>query len=350
MNDPSSGQPHKRRVRYKGTHPHTFEEKYKELNPEKYAADVEHVISRGDTPAGTHRSICLQEVIDILNPQPGDLAVDATVGYGGHTREILKRIAPGGRLYGLDVDPVELPKTEARLRKEGFTEDQFITIRSNFSALGDILSKRGIPGVDMILADLGVSSMQIDDPRRGFTYKREGPLDMRMNQQEGETVAQLLARLGEAEIAALLKANADEGNAAVIANALAYAQRKAELGTTRSLTKAIRHALTPLGLTDKDITQATRRTYQALRIAVNGELSSLETFLAAIPHCLNPGGRVVILTFHSGEDDRVVRSFEAGKAAGHYAQIQNTEIRGSAEERYSNPRSRSVRVRWAIAP
>jgi 16S rRNA (cytosine1402-N4)-methyltransferase len=346
MDDSPAEEPHKRRVRYKGTHPRTFEEKYKELNPEKYAADVERVIARGDTPAGTHRSICLQETLDILNPQPGEIAVDATLGYGGHSREILKRIRPGGTLYGFDVDPVELPKTEARLRKEGFAPEEFIAIRSNFSSLQEVLSAQGHSCVDLILADLGVSSMQIDDPRRGFTYKREGPLDMRMNQQEGETVAQLLGRLSEEELAAMLEDNADETDAELIARTLV--RNRKELTTTRMLTRVIKFSLLPLGRSDKEITQATRRVYQALRIAVNGELSALETFLAALPHCLKAGGRVVILTFHSGEDKRVMRSFEAFKAAGLYAQASNTEIRGSSEERYSNPRSRSVRVRWAI--
>lgn len=346
MDDSPSDQPHKRRIRYRGNYPRKFEEKYKELNPEKYAADVEHVISRGDTPAGTHRSICLQEVLDILDPQPGQTAVDATLGYGGHTREILKRILPDGRLYGLDVDTAELPKTEERLRKEGFGPEAFIVVRSNFSALPDVLAAQGLAAVDMILADLGVSSMQIDDPRRGFTYKREGPLDMRMDQQRGETVAQLLARLSEKEIADLLEANADEGDAAVIAETLV--RNRQALVTTRALTRVIKFALLPLGRNDKEITQATRRTYQALRIAVNGELAALDRFLAALPDCLKSGGRVVILTFHSGEDKRVVKAFQDGKAAGLYSLIANTEIRGSAEERYSNPRSRSVRLRWAI--
>ena len=346
MDDSASEQPHKRRVRYRGTHPRTFAEKYKELNPEKYAADVEHVISRGDTPAGTHRSICLKEVLDILDPQPGEIAVDATLGYGGHTREILRRLLPGGMLYGLDVDPVELSKTETRLRDEGFGPEEFIAIHSNFKALSKVLSRLGRLKVDMMLADLGVSSMQIDNPMRGFTYKNEGPLDMRMNQQNGETAAQLINRLSEEKIAALLTDNADEPDAKTIAHAIV--QKRQGMTTTRALTKTIKLALMGLNRSDKEITKATRRTYQALRIEVNGEFSALETFLADLPNCLKPGGRVVILTFHSGEDNRVVRSFEEGKSAGFYSRIQDVEIRGSAEERYSNPRSKSVRLRWAI--
>ncbi|MFA6504596.1 MAG: 16S rRNA (cytosine(1402)-N(4))-methyltransferase RsmH [Treponemataceae bacterium] len=346
MDKPSSELPHKRRKRYSGTHPHAFSEKYKELNPEKYKADVEHVISRGDTPAGTHRSICLEEVIAILNPQPGEVAVDATLGYGGHTRELLKKILPGGKLYGLDVDPVELPKTEARLRVEGFGPDAFAAVHSNFASLSKVLSKLGLSGVDMILADLGISSMQIDNPERGFTFKRDGPLDMRMNPEKGESAALLLRRLSEAKIAALLKDNADESDADAIAHAIV--QKRQSMTTTRALTQAVKTALTGAKRSAEEITKATRRTYQALRIAVNGELSALDSLLADLPSCLKSGGRVVILTFHSGEDNRVVSSFEEGKATGVYAKIQDEEIRASAEERYSNPRSKSVRLRWAI--
>jgi 16S rRNA (cytosine1402-N4)-methyltransferase len=346
MDDSMSEQPHKRRVRYKGTHPHTFDEKYKELNPEKYISDVKHVISRGDTPAGTHRSICLKEVLDILNPQPGEIAVDATIGYGGHAQEILKRILPGGILYGLDVDSIELHKTETRLNNEGFGPERFTAIHSNFAALQKVLSMLGHPTVDMIISDLGVSSMQIDNPKRGFTFKNEGPLDMRMDQLKGETAAHLLSRLTEAKIAALLLDNADEPDAKAIAHTIA--QKRQEMSTTSALAKAISLSLSRLNRNDKDIAKAIRRTFQALRIAVNGEFSALEAFLSEIPYCLKSGGRVVILTFHSGEDNRVVHSFEKGKLMGLYSHIQDVEIRASSEERYSNPRSKSARLRWAI--
>jgi 16S rRNA (cytosine1402-N4)-methyltransferase len=346
MDETNPGQPHKRRKRYSGTHPHTFAEKYKELNPEKYKADVEHVIERGDTPAGTHRSICLTEVLDILNPQPGEIAVDATLGYGGHAREILKKILPGGKLYGFDVDPAELAKTEARLRAEGFGPDSFEAVPSNFAALPHVLSKIGLSGIDMILADLGVSSMQIDNPERGFTYKRQGPLDMRMNPSCGESAAQLLRRIPEFDLAALLTENSDEPDAELIAHAIVH--KRGEMTTTRALTQTIKAALSGAKRDAQETTRALRRTYQALRIAVNGELSSLDILLANLPSCLKPGGRVVILTFHSGEDERVVRAFAEGEKQGLYASIQDEEIRASAQERYSNPRSRSARLRWAI--
>jgi 16S rRNA (cytosine1402-N4)-methyltransferase len=346
MDETVPEQPHKRRVRYRGTHPRRFEQKYKELNPEKYAADVEHVISRGDTPAGTHRSICLAEVLGILDPRPGQTAVDATLGYGGHSLEILKRIQPEGLLYGFDVDAVELRRTEERLRAAGFGSERFVAVHSNFADLQSVLSQVGRPAVDMILADLGVSSMQIDDPKRGFAYKNDGPLDMRMDQEKGETVAQLLSRLSETQIADLLRDNADEPDAETIAHGIAA--RRREMTTTRALSKAIKLSLSGLGLGDKALAQAVRRSFQALRIAVNGEFSALDAFLSALPSCLKSGGRAVILTFHSGEDGRVVNSFEEGKLAGLYSRIQDAEIRASGEEKYSNPRSKSVRLRWAI--
>lgn len=346
MDDSISDKPHKRRARYSGTHPHTFAEKYKELNPEKYEAEIQHVISRGDTPAGTHRSICLQEVLAILDPKPGEIAVDATLGYGGHTREILRKIQPGGILYGLDVDSVELPKTEARIRGEGFGPESFVAVHANFASLPKILSSIEHPYVDMVLADLGVSSMQIDNPERGFSFKNHGPLDMRMNQGKGETASHLINRITENKIASLLRDNADEPDAGIIAHAI-YQNRK-EMKTTMDLTRIIKSVLSELKRKDSDIIKSERRVYQALRIAINGEFSALEALLSNLPYCLKSGGRVIILTFHSGEDKRVVHSFEEGKRLGIYSHIQDKEIRESKEERYSNPRSRSVRLRWAI--
>lgn len=346
MSDLPPETPHKRRVRYRGTHPRRFREKYKELNPERYKDDVAHVISRGDTPAGTHRSICLAEVLDILNPQPGETAVDATLGYGGHARDILRRILPGGLLVGFDVDPEELAKTEARIRADGIGAESFVAINASFATLSATLTDLGHPRVDMILADLGISSMQIDNPSRGFSYKNNGPLDMRMNQERGESAADLLRRLSIEEIASLLSAYGDEPDAVLIARAIV--QFRKTMNSTRDLSTAIRRALSGAKRNDKDITKATRRVFQAIRIAVNEELSALDTLLLDLPLCLKPGGRVVVLTFHSGEDKRVVSSFEEGLRTGLYARIHEEEIRESREERYSNPRSRSVRLRWAV--
>jgi 16S rRNA (cytosine1402-N4)-methyltransferase len=346
MDDPDPIQPHKRRIRYAGTHPHTFSEKYKELNPEKYKEDIQHIISRGDTPAGMHRSVCIQEVLSILDPKPGEVAVDATLGYGGHTSEILKKIQPGGMLYGLDVDSEELAKTELRIRAEGFGPASFAAIHANFEALPKILLSVNNPCVDMILADLGVSSMQIDNPERGFTYKNDGPLDMRMDQKVGETAAHLLSRIPEGKLAFMLRNNADEPDAEIIAHAVF--QNRQDMVTTGALSAIIRQTLTELERSERDILKSERRVYQALRIDVNEEFQALETLLSNLPYCLKSGGRAVILTFHSGEDNRVVQSFEEGKQSGIYSHIQDREIRESKEERYSNPRSRSVRLRWAV--
>lgn len=339
-------EPHKRRVRYQGSHPRKFAEKYKELNPLKYQEDIEKVIARGDTPAGTHRSICVQEILDILRPQPGELAVDATLGYGGHAREILPKLLPGGKLFGLDVDLAEQLKTRDRLQKNGFGPDVFTAVHANFAALPAVLALQGLSKVDLILADLGVSSMQIDNPDRGFTFKRKGPLDMRMNPEKGRSAAELLATIPEKKLALLIKENGDESYHKEIAAAII--SKKGSITTTEQLADTIRETLNQWLIDEDYITKAIRRTFQAIRIEVNGEFSALETFLAALPYCLNTDGRVALLTFHSGEDNRVVRSFEKGKQEGIYSQIFDTDIRASAEERYNNPRSKSVRLRFAI--
>jgi 16S rRNA (cytosine1402-N4)-methyltransferase len=330
MTDKTPPTPHRRRPRYAGKNPRRFEEKYKERDPSRYAETVAKVLASGKTPAGSHRPIMVAEILEVLNPQPGEIAVDCTLGHGGHAREILKRILPGGRLIGLDVDPIELPKTADRLRTEGF-----VAHRSNFAGLPKILAVEQLTGVDVILADLGVSSMQLDDPGRGFSMKFDGPLDMRMNPSRGQPVSALLQKLAPGELAALLAENADEPHAEMLADILAGKT----FATTRALTETIRRA----GMDDDTI----RRIFQALRIAVNEEFSALDTFLRNLPVCLNPGGRVAILTFHSGEDRRVKKAFEAGKATGFYDAIADEVIRPSPDERRDNPRSTPAKLRWA---
>lgn len=333
--------PHKRRLRYRGSHPRRFEEKYKEHDPKRYAETVAKVMASGKTPAGMHRSIMVAEILDVLAPQPGEVAVDCTLGYGGHTQEILPKLAPGGRLLGLDADPIELPKTEARLRTLGFGSDVFTTHRSNFAGLPQVLAGAGLAGADVILADLGVSSMQIDDPTRGFSVKLDGPLDMRMNPQRGQSAAALLQRIKPDALATLLVENADEPNATTLASTLAGKT----FSTTKALAEAIRTALPRLNKDDANLT--VRRAFQALRIAVNDEFSALDNLLRHLPTCLNPGGRVAILTFHSGEDRRVKKAFETGRRDGLYAEISGEVIRPSAEERNTNPRSGPAKLRWA---
>lgn len=334
--------PHRRRTRYAGKYPRRFEDKYKERKPELYPETMAKVLASGKTPAGTHRAIMVAEVLEALRPQPGEVALDCTLGYGGHAREILARIQPGGRLIGLDVDSVELPKTEARLRALGFGPETFIAHRSNFAGLPKILAAEQLAGADVILADLGMSSMQLDDPARGFTAKFDGPLDMRMNPQRGQPASALLERLDAESLAALLTKNADEPHAQRLAVALAGHR----LTSTRALAEVIRRAL-PRGCRDEERDNTIRRVFQALRIAVNDELSALDALLRGLPACLNPGGRVAILTFHSGEDRRVKKAFEAGLREGMYADISREVIRPSAVERYDNPRSTAAKLRWA---
>src|SRR6266436_768433 len=295
---------HRRRTRYAGKHPRRFEEKYKEHHPERYSDTVAKVLASGKTPAGTHRPIMVAEILEVLSPKPGEVAVDCTLGYGGHAQELLPRLQPGGRLLGLDVDPLELPKTEARLRALGFGPDIFTAQRGNFAGLPQVLAGAGLRGVDIILADLGVSSMQIDDPARGFSVKLEGPLDMRMNPQRGQPASAFLSKIQPGALATLLAENSDEPRSTALASALTGKV----FATTTSLAAAIRAALPRLNQQDCDLT--IRRVFQALRIAVNDEFSALETFLRNLPACLNPAGRVTILTFHSGEDRRVKKAFE----------------------------------------
>jgi 16S rRNA (cytosine1402-N4)-methyltransferase len=331
--------PHRRRPRYSGKHPREFSLKYKEResNPETIAK----VLASGKTPAGTHRPIMVAEVLEVLAPRAGEIGADCTLGYGGHARELLARLLPGGRLIGLDADPIELPKTEARLRALGFGADVFSVCRSNFAGLGRILGSLGLPGVDVLLADLGVSSMQLDDPARGFSMKSDGPLDMRMNPQRGQPASALLAKANVAEFQNLLREHADEPHAAVLSAALAGKQ----FPTTRALAIAVRSALPRVNLEDREM--AVRRVFQALRIWVNDEFSALDSFLRQVPHFLNQGGRAAIITFHSGEDRRVKKAFLAGFREGVYEDIAQEVIRPAAAERNANPRSAPAKLRWA---
>jgi 16S rRNA (cytosine1402-N4)-methyltransferase len=333
--------PHQRRKRYSGKNPRRFEEKYKEHDPRRYADTVAKVIASGKTPAGTHRPIMVAEILASLEPKPGDMAVDCTLGHGGHAQEILARIQPGGVLLGLDADPIEIPKTEARLRAMGFGPESFIVKRSNFAGLAQALATQGIAGADIVLADLGVSSMQIDDPARGFSVKLDGPLDMRMNPQRGQPASALLAKIRPAALAALLDENADETHATVLASALAGKK----FPRTLALAHAIRAALP--GIKTEEVTLSVRRVFQALRIAVNDEFSALDTLLRQLPECLKPGGRAAILTFHSGEDRRVKKAFDAGLREGIYIAVSDGVIRPTPAEQQSNPRSSPAKLRWA---
>lgn len=344
MTDPLSEKP-PRRPRYAGKNPRKFSEKYKEHAADLYAADVAKVLARGKTPAGTHRPIMVREIMAVLAPQPGETAVDGTLGYGGHAREILAAIQPGGRLLGLDADPLELPKAEARLQALGYPAESLLVRRMNFAGLAQLLATEAPDGADVILADLGVSSMQIDNPARGFTFKGDGPLDLRMNPERGQSAAALLAGISAAKLEQVLIENSDEPHAAPLARALAARA----LPTTTTLAALIRDTLAalPRPAASADAELSVRRVFQALRIAVNDEFGALDTFLRHLPQCLKPGGRVAILTFHSGEDRRVKHAFKAGARDGTYAEIADEVLRPGAEEQRANPRSSCAKLRWA---
>ena len=338
---PDNCTPHRRRPRYRGKHPRGFDEKYKEHDPQRYGETVAKVIASGKTPAGTHRPVMVTEMMQVLAPKPGDVAVDCTLGYGGHAQELLPLIQPGGKLLGLDADPIELPRTEARLRALGFGSEAFTAHRSNFAGLPQVLARLGHAGADIIVADLGISSMQIDDPSRGFSVKHPGPLDMRMNPQRGQSASALLKRVSPHALVRLLEENADEPHAVTLGPALAGKF----FTTTAALAAAVRATLPRLKKEECDL--SIRRVFQTLRIAVNDEFAALDSFLRILPRCLNPGGRVAILTFHSGEDRRVKKSFAACLREGTYSEISREVIRPTPAERDSNPRSASAKLRWA---
>lgn len=340
---------HKRRVRYKGTHPRKFSEKYKELNPEKYAETIEKVKKKGSTPAGMHISIMVKEILDILKIQPGEKGLDATLGYGGHTKEMLGCLQGEGHITGLDVDPIESVKTEKRLRDAGFGSEILTVRRTNFANIDEVAELDG--PFDFVLADLGVSSMQIDNPERGFSYKFDGPLDLRLNPESGVSAAERLLEVTEDELVGMLVENSDEPYAAEIAGeVMKRLRRKQKIETTTQMKEAIESALSFLPEKERKETvkKSCQRTFQALRIDVNSEFEVLEEFLEKLPETLAPGARVTILTFHSGEDRLVKKTFKRMKKEGIYSEISADVIRPSAEECRENPRARSTKLRWAV--
>jgi 16S rRNA (cytosine1402-N4)-methyltransferase len=339
MSDESPRPP--RRKRYSGKNPRRFEDKYKEHDPSRHAETVAKVIASGKTPAGSHVPVLMDECLDALKLQPGMIGVDCTLGYGGHAARILEFIAPGGKLIGLDQDPIELPKTEQRLRTAGFDAEAFTAVRSNYAGIAKVLSEQGFQGVDFIFADLGCSSMQFDDPSRGFSFKNAGPLDMRMNPNRGLSAADWLARITPEKLAEALHHHADEPRAESIATAIA--------GKTFHNTLELAAAIRAVVRADADeIDLSVRRVFQAVRIAVNEEFVALDAFLRALPACLKPGGRAAILTFHSGEDRRVKKTFQAALRDGQFSAISETVITASPEERRRNPRSVPAKLRWAV--
>ena len=341
--------PHKRRIHYKGKYPKKFEEKYKELQPEKYQDTITHVMQKGNTPAGMHISIMVDEILSVLKIQPGQIGFDATLGYGGHTRAMLNCLEGKGHIYATDVDPEESAKTRKRLKELGFGED-ILTVRlQNFCTIDEIAREAG--GYDFILADLGVSSMQIDNPQRGFSFKADGPLDLRLNQHSGISAAQRLETISKDELAGMLYENSDEPYCEELARAITGEIRKGNrIDTTTKLRNVIEKTLDFLPEAEKKetIRKTCQRTFQALRIDVNQEFEVLYEFMEKLPLALRPGGRVAILTFHSGEDKLVKRALKEGYKAGIYADYAKDVMRPSSQECVRNPRARSTKMRWAV--
>ena len=340
---------HQRRVRYKGTHPRNYHEKYKELNPEKYGDTVAKVIRKGSTPAGMHISICVKEILDFFDIQPGQKGLDATLGYGGHTLEMLKRLKGEGHIFGLDVDPIESAKTKERLEKQGYGPDMLTVKLLNFANIDQVGAEEG--PFDFDLADLGVSSMQIDNPDRGFSYKIDGPLDLRLNPQKGMTAAERLKACDTEELAGMMMENADEPYAQEIASAVISEIRRGNpMDTTRQLREVIEKTLAfiPEKERKEAVKKSCQRSFQALRIDVNSEFEVLYQFLEKLPDVLKDGGKAAILTFHSGEDRLVKKSFKQLYKQGVYREISKDVIRPSAEECNRNSRARSTKMRWAI--
>ena len=341
--------PHKRRVRYKGKYPKKFEEKYKELQPEKYQDTIEHVIRKGHTPAGMHISIMVKEILDFLQIVPGEQGFDATLGYGGHTRAMLECLKGQGHIWATDVDPEESAKTKKRLEDLGFGEDLLTVRLQNFCTIDEIAKEVG--GFDFILADLGVSSMQIDNPKRGFSFKVDGPLDLRLNQETGISAAERLDTITREELAGMLYENSDEPYCEELAKAITdEIRRGSRIDTTTKLRRVIEDTLDFLPEKEKKdtIKKTCQRTFQALRIDVNQEFEVLYEFMEKLPGALRPGGRVAILTFHSGEDKLVKQALKEGYKSGIYSDYAKDVIRPSAQECAANGRARSTKMRWAV--
>lgn len=350
----SSPPPRRRRPRYAGTHPRRFDQRYKERDPDKYPDIEAHVRAQGRTPAGTHVPIMVAEVVAALRPAPGESVADLTVGYGGHALAFLERTAPDGRLIGLDLDGPQLEATGQRLAQ--IVDPARVHVHhSHFAGLPKLLAADGLTGVDIMFADLGLSSMQIDNPARGFSYKHDGPLDMRMDPRRPRTAADVLRTITCDELATALRELADEPAHQQIAQAIIKHRSERLITRTQELVDVV---LSALGLTRRAWRTAiaagqselhpAARTFQALRILVNDELQGLEQLLRVAPYCLQPGGRLGILTFHSGEDRRVKHALRDGLRDGVYAQIAEEPQRPSPAERYANPRSTPAKFRWAV--
>lgn len=292
-----------------------------------------------------HIPVLLNEVLDALAPRPGQTIVDCTVGLGGHSAELLQRIQPGGRLIGLDFDAGNLDIARQTLQRVG---GEFSLHNINFAGLTKVLAELGIEAVDAILADVGVASPQIDNPERGFSYRHPGPLDMRMDPTRGQPASELLARMSEQELIDALTELGDEEDAVYIARAIVRERAIEPITTTERLTAIVCAARNfTLERAAGAKLHPAARTFQTLRMLVNRELPNLQRLLDVLPHCLKPGGRAAIISFHSGEDRLVKAAFRDGLRAGIYDDISRDPITATEEEIRRNGRSRSAKLRWA---
>ncbi|MBN2183305.1 MAG: 16S rRNA (cytosine(1402)-N(4))-methyltransferase RsmH [Sedimentisphaerales bacterium] len=342
-----------RRSRYGGTHPKSYRQKYKEHDLDAYPEMKAHLLAKGKTPAGTHIPVLVEEVINCLKPKGGEIVVDCTVGYGGHASEFIKHIGPNGKLIALDVDSAELERTRQRLSKENAPVSFY---RSNFAGIAKVLKKENLSGCDIIFADLGVSSMQIDNPDRGMSYKTDGPLDMRMDERLKQTGADLLNRLSEEKLSNAFWELADETDHQEIARLIVERRSGQPFARTSQLVDVIFEAKRITKKTWQKQNRASKsgflhpaaRTFQALRILVNDELGCLKELLRIAPYCLRPGGRIGIISFHSGEDRLVKKSFCDNVRQGIYQSAAKEPIVPQIKEINSNPRSASAKFRWAV--
>ncbi len=295
---------------------------------------------------GGHVPVLLDEVLRVLDPRPGEAAVDATVGLGGHAAATARRIAPGGTLLGLDLDPGNLEAARVRIGSPAGV--RVVLLHENFAALPRALAGAGLDeGADLVLADLGVASPHLADPARGFSYRKAGPLDMRMDPTRRKTAADVLAAIAEEDLARALRELGDEEDAEAVAREVVARRARAPIRTTEDLVLAVCQA--------RDFTLAraagaklhpAARTFQALRILVNREIPNLERLLAVLPQVLRPGGRAAVISFQSGEDRLVKRAFREGLLAGTYSGGSDDPIRPSAGEARRNPRARPAKLRW----
>ena len=312
-----------------------------------------HLRSKGKTTPGTHTPVLLKEVIRCLAPKAGEVVVDCTLGYGGHAKEMIKRIAPDGVFVGLDADGVELEKAKRRITRPNVWSH---FVNRNFADISEAIKEYAPDGCDVIFADIGVSSMQVDDASRGISYRAEGPLDMRMDRNSPPTGIDVINSISQVDLSTALFELSDEPDHEIISQMIVGQRTVEPITTTGQLMRLVFNAK---GLTERTWKKKQKqqgfgsghpaaRMFQTLRILVNDEIGSLAKLLAAAPKCLKPGGRVGVISFHSTEDRLVKESFQAGYKSGIYSAISPKPIVPRTSEIVRNSRSSSAKFRYAV--